>query len=336
MAEVQDIVRERAPPLENADWPTFGWVEDMRPALGAALSAKRPVALATLYQVLGSAPRGPGAQMLFDGDRAFGYFSGGCVEADVARHAADVIADGMPRLLHYGVGSPWVDIELACGGAIHIFVEKITADDLAARALIQEGGARRPALWVSDGRRTRVEAADADAPLFSFRQQPLTIRRRYDPPIRVIVSGGDPTALAIAKLAIDAQFETFIVRASGPSEPPPVEGATYLRARPREALKEIGCDAWTAFVGAAHDPELDVPACAAALAAGASYIGLVGAGSRAPERQQAMLAAGAPEASLTRLHAPAGMTTLGKAPWRIAIGVIAEIAKATTPHQAPQ
>ena len=131
------------PSLADADWPTFGWQVDIRPALAEALAAGRPVALATLYKVEGSAPRGPGAQMLFDGERATGYFSGDCIEGDVARHAAEVLATGEPRHLHYGLGSPWIDIRLRCGGALHIFVERVAHDSEAARALLARGEARR-------------------------------------------------------------------------------------------------------------------------------------------------------------------------------------------------
>ena len=117
-------MQQPAPPsdstdtLDQADWPTFGWSDDVRPALAQALAEGTPAALATLYKVEGSAPRGPGAQMLFVGHRATGYFSGDCIEGDVARHAQDVIASGEPQRLHYGMGSPWIDIRLRCGGAL--------------------------------------------------------------------------------------------------------------------------------------------------------------------------------------------------------------------------
>ena len=73
--------------------------------------------------------------MLFDGNRAAGYFSGDCIEGDVAGHAAQVLADGMPRRLHYGTGSPWIDIRLRCGGALHILVERVMPGSAAARSL---------------------------------------------------------------------------------------------------------------------------------------------------------------------------------------------------------
>ncbi len=311
-------------PLLGADWPIFGWAEDIRPSLRGFLEHGSNLALATLYQVEGSAPRAAGAQMLFDGARAAGYFSGGCVEADVARHAAEVIANGEPRRLHYGEGSPWRDIKLRCGGAIHIFVERLAA--APARELLHYCDARRPALWLSDGRVARVAAA-AGEPLLSVTPAPFTIARRFDPRWRLIVSGWEPTALAIAQLGAEAGFETILVRADGPSIGPALPGVCYRRA----ALG--GVDAWTAFVAATHDSELDIPACAMALSAGAGYVGLLGAFSRVAERTEAIVAAGAPREALARLHAPAGDVGLGKAPWRIAVGVIAQILRVTNERE---
>jgi xanthine dehydrogenase accessory factor len=317
----------------DADWPAFGWIEDVRPALREALQAGRSVVLATLYRVEGSSPRGPGAQMLFDGAHAVGYFSGGCVEGDVAEHARAVLASGIPKRLHYGAGSPWVDIKLRCGGAIHIFVERIDAQSAAARDLLAHYEARKPALWRSDGFNAHVGEA-GDAALLTWRGEPFSFTRRFDPRARLIVSGWDPTALAIAKLGVEAQLETYLVRPSGPDNGPPIEGLVYLRASAGGALKQIGVDAWTAFVGATHESELDLPACAAALNAGAGYVGLVGAASRVPERTDMILAAGASPAALDRLHAPAGIRSLGKAPWRIAVGIVAEILQTISAEQA--
>ena len=324
MTQAAPAPQDSAPPLADSDWPLFGWQEDIRPALKQALQAGRAAVLATLFRVEGSAPRGPGAQMLFDGPNASGYFSGDCIESDVARHAAEVMADGTPRHLIYGAGSPWIDIRLRCGGTLHIFVERIAPDSGAAYQLLACAEARTPALWISDGLHARVEET-GDAPLLTASDGPITIARRYDPRRRLIISGGDPTALALAQLGAEAQFETFLVRTNGPASAPPIDNIHYLRSHPVEALKEIGVDGWTAFVGATHDGELDAPACAYALSRQAGYVGLLGAASRLPGRLEAIRAAGISDELLARLHAPAGKRNLGKAPWPIAIGIVTEV-----------
>ncbi len=316
--------------IEGADWPIFGWEEDIRPALAAAMASGRTVALATLYRVEGSAPRGPGAQMLFDGDRATGYFSGDCIEGDVASHADEVLASGVPQRLHYGMGSPWIDIRLRCGGALHVFVERIDAGDTAAAALLASTGARRPCLWSSDGIRRTIIGAE-DAPLLAFAQEPFAIRRRYDPPRRLIVSGGDPGALALARLGAEAQFETILLRPGGPETPPPFPGVTYLREEPADVLPRIGVDPWTAYVGATHEDHHDLGGCLYALRNGAGYVGMIGARSRSAERLAMLGAAGATPEELARLNLSPGVSGLGKAPWAVAVGILAEVMQALNP-----
>ena len=315
--------------LEGADWPTFGWDDDIRPALASALEAGRPAALATLFRVEGSAPRGPGAQMLFDPPHASGYFSGDCIEADVARHAAEVLEDGRPQHLHYGIGSPWIDIRLRCGGTLHVLVERIAADSAPARALIQHGAARRQCVWSSDGSDQGV--TPGAGPLLTVAGDPPRIARRYDPPRRLVVSGGDPGALALARLAGEAQIETILVRPDGPEAPPPFPVSRYIREDVVTALEQLGIDRWTAFVGATHEDHHDLAACLTALRQGAAYVGMIGARSRAPGRLAALKAAGASEADLAQLHLSPGIPGLGKAPWEVATGILAEVLQAMNP-----
>ncbi|MDR2858013.1 MAG: XdhC family protein [Novosphingobium sp.] len=316
--------------IADADWPLFGWSDDVRPALAAALADGRPAALATLYRVEGSAPRGPGAQMLFVGAQASGYFSGDCIEGDVARHAAEVLADGQPRHLHYGMGSPWIDIRLRCGGALHILVERIAPDSPAAQALLRNAAERRPCLWSSDGTAQEV-LPGRDAPLLATTQGPLHIRRRYDPPRRLIVSGGDPGALALARLAADAQFDTILLRPGGPNAPAPFAAVRYLREEPADALPRLGVDRWTAYVGATHEDHHDLSGCFYALRHGAGYVAMIGAKSRAAGRRAALKAAGATPGELARLHLSPGIAGLGKAPWEVAVGILAEVMQALNP-----
>lgn len=309
--------------IEAADWPIFGWEDDVRPALADAMAASRPVALATLYRVEGSAPRGPGTQMLFDGGKAVGYFSGDCIEGDVANHAAQVIADGQARHLHYGLGSPWIDIRLRCGGALYIFVERIDPGDPAVTALLGHAERREQCLWSSDGIARSVQAGEGA--VLTYAEQPFRFSRRYDPRPRLIVSGGDPGALALARMAALSSFETVLVRPDGPESPPPFPVSRYIRREPAEALEELGVDEWTAYVGATHEDHHDLGGCLRALREGAAFVGMIGAKSRTAGRLAALRSAGATEAELERLRLSPGMHALGKAPWPVAAGIMAEI-----------
>ncbi|MGI9480597.1 MAG: XdhC family protein, partial [Hyphomicrobiaceae bacterium] len=52
---------------------------------------------------------------------------GGCVEGAVILEAADVIANGKPTVMEFGVAdeTAW-EVGLACGGRIRVFVEPVT------------------------------------------------------------------------------------------------------------------------------------------------------------------------------------------------------------------
>jgi xanthine dehydrogenase accessory factor len=308
------------------EWPDFGLADDIRPTLRAAIDAGLPCALVTLYAVEGGGPRPPGTQMLFADGMVTGFLSGGCVEGDVAGHAARTLEDGEPRWLVYGEGGPWPDIRLLCGARIELLVEKIEPHDPAARELLRLWDQRRPANWSSDGRNRSCVEAGADA-AFCAVDQPFRLQRRYDPTPRLAVVGADPTALAIASLGAIAGMETTLIRPKGPQTPPPVPGVAYLRSEPAASLAQVGIDPWTAVAIATHDSDTDHDALLAALPSDAGYIGLLGARRRIPERLARLRADGITEDQLKRLHAPIGLDLGGKSPWEVAVAVIGQMVK---------
>ena len=297
------------------DWPVFGLADDPRAALRACREAGKIAALATVVALNGGGPRPIGTQMVIADGLVSGFLSGGCLEADVAGHAREVLATGEPKRLVYGEGSPWPDIRLLCGARIEVLVEAIEADDGAVGSLLRAAKARSPAVWRSDGRR-RSCAGGA---------WPAAYEKRFDPRLRLIVLGSDPTALAIATLGSQSGCETLLVRPRGPSEPPPIPGVAYRREDPAAALRAIGLDPWTAVAVATHDAIVDHEALVVALPSPAFYVGALGARRRLGERLDALRRAGITENDRARLHAPIGLDIGGKAPWEVAIAVMAEI-----------
>jgi xanthine/CO dehydrogenase XdhC/CoxF family maturation factor len=90
-------------------------------------SKGRDVAIATVVETWGSAPRPVGSHLVIDGEGHFlGSVSGGCVEGDVVGEALDVIANGAPRTLEFGVAdeTAW-RAGLSCGGRIKVYVERL-------------------------------------------------------------------------------------------------------------------------------------------------------------------------------------------------------------------
>jgi xanthine dehydrogenase accessory factor len=306
-------------PLRLPDWPTFGYADDVRPAMRRAREARRPAALATIVSLEGGGPRAVGAQMLISQAEAAGFLSGGCVEGDIAMHAALTIGDGQPRRLVYGRGSPWPDIQLLCGARMEVLLERLAFDDPAAGALLDLYDQRRPAWWISDGYRRLCAASDAPAPWDD------ALARYYPPPCRLIVLGRDPSAMAMASLGAQSGMDVCLIRHLGPDEPPPLPGVAYRGGDAVRALRAMGPDRWTAIAVANHDAETDHLALVEALQSDAFYIGLLGARRRLPSRLADLKAAGLGKGALARLRAPIGIDIGGKAPWAIAVSVIAEV-----------
>ncbi len=101
--------------------------DDILTAAETWARAGRGVAIATVTETWGSAPRPVGSHLVIDADGNFaGSVSGGCVEGAVIAEAADVIADGRPRHLEFGVAdeTAW-QVGLSCGGRIRVYVEKV-------------------------------------------------------------------------------------------------------------------------------------------------------------------------------------------------------------------
>jgi len=101
--------------------------DDVLDQAASWLDAGHGVALATVIATWGSSPRPVGSQLAVNDAGAFvGSVSGGCIEGAVVLEAIDVIGDGKPRRLDFGVTDEqaW-EVGLACGGKVEIYVERV-------------------------------------------------------------------------------------------------------------------------------------------------------------------------------------------------------------------
>ena len=91
------------------------------------LEENRQVAIATVVETWGSAPRPKGSHLVVDSEGNFeGSISGGCVEGAVITEAEALFQDGGTRMLEFGVAdeTAW-EVGLSCGGKIKIFLERL-------------------------------------------------------------------------------------------------------------------------------------------------------------------------------------------------------------------
>lgn len=309
-----------------ADWLPGGLEEDMRRRMFAATAAGEAFALATIAAADGG-PRPVGSQMVVTGEQSSGFLSGGCIEADVALHARQVLADGEPRTLVYGRGSPFIDLRLPCGGRLEVLVERVLAGDPAVTELKSLTEARTVAWWQSNGRERWCGPANGPQAALPG----ADVIRPYSPFQRLAVVGTDPFAVAIATLGRQMGWEANLLAPFAGSSPPPFDLPCDRRPL-LSAFADLAPDPWTAIAVATHEIEADEEVLVHALRSDAGYVGVLGSRRRLPERLARLRRAGLSEAQIGRLKAPIGLPIAARSPWEVAVAVTGEIIAAA--HEA--
>lgn len=306
------------------------------------LAEGKGVALATVVETWGSAPRPRGSQLAISSEAEMaGSVSGGCVEGAVVAEALEALEDGRPRLLDYGVSDAEAfAVGLACGGRIRVMVEPIgvgqgPSPDLLA-ALVAARAARTPAVYaVQPGSWERRLVAGPDDPLHSSAEAALTADRSgfagdwflavHNPPLRMAVVGAVHIAQALVPMARLAGYDVTVI---DPREafatPERFPDTNLVTAWPDAALAEFGLDTRTAVVTLTHDPKLDDPAILAALDAPVFYLGALGSPRTHAKRVERLRDAGAAPERMARIHAPVGADIGAQSPAEIAVAILAQ------------
>lgn len=302
----------------------------------------RAVAVATVVETWGSAPRPTGSHLVIDADGNFhGSVSGGCVEGAVVTEALEALQDGQPRLLTFGVSDETAfAVGLACGGTIRVLVEPVgegaaaLSPALLADLVAARSDRRAVALEVRPEGWTRRllapgEDAAADARFRADRsgmEEDGRFLAIHNPPLRLIVVGAVHIAQPLLSMARLCGYDPTLIdprEAFGSSARFP--GETILSDWPDEAMAALAPDARTAVVTLTHDPKLDDPAIRAALASPCFYLGCLGSKKTHAKRLDRLAAAGIAPEAIARIHAPVGLDIGAKSPAEIAVSILAQI-----------
>ncbi|MCP4360559.1 MAG: XdhC family protein [Chloroflexi bacterium] len=318
----------------------------------------QPIAIATVVQTWGSAPRKAGAKMaVTPNGRMAGSVSGGCVEGAVFEEAVATLKNNKPKLLHFGVAdeTAW-EVGLACGGTIEVFVESlnanatalmdnlITHDKAGASITIIRGPEEmlgQKLTVARDGRQTGTLgpeldnlALTAEKKLQSSQRIQLTdeVEVFIDvmrPAPTLVMVGGVHIAIALIQYAKVLGYHTIVVdprRAFGSEERfPNVDN--LIQAWPKKAFAEIELTPETAVALLTHDPKIDDPALEVVLESDVFYIGALGSKKTHAKRIKRLQEKGISEGQIGRIHAPIGLNIHAATPEEIALSVIAEIVK---------
>jgi xanthine dehydrogenase accessory factor len=320
-------------------------MHDVLSAARAWLDEGGRVALATVVGTWGSAPVGIGGQMVVAPDGRFqGSVSGGCVEGEVIAEAEDILADGSPKTLTFGVAdeTAW-QVGLPCGGQIKVYVERLDADSgpaLLDRAV--NARATRQGLVIrthlNDGRREFFERDDprGDAVIqqhFASGESELqetpngeVFLHALVPPARVLIIGATHIGQILAQLVKLAGYEVIVIdpRTAFAAEAR-FPGIRLDTEWPQDTIPKIGLDPYTAVVALAHVGHIDDEALKLAMRSQCFYVGALGSRRNHAKRTQRLKDAGFSDAEVARIHSPIGINIGAQSPPEIAIAIMAQV-----------
>lgn len=301
----------------------------------AWLEAGRRVALATVVETWGSAPRPVGAWLAIREDgQLVGSVSGGCVEDDlISRVRSEVLSQALPQVVLYGVSKEEAArFGLPCGGTLRLVVEpapelpilrrlheRITAKMLTTRVLD-----------LASGSASLHDATRSDTPSFDGR----LMRSIHGPRWRLVLIGAGQLSQYVANIALGADYEVVVVDpreefAAGFG----VEGVAFARGMPDDVILELDIDSNTAIIALTHDPKLDDMALLEALKSPAFYVGALGSRANTAKRKERLALFDLAPEEIERLHGPAGLYIGSRTPAEMAISILAEVIAAK--HRVP-
>jgi xanthine dehydrogenase accessory factor len=271
--------------------------------------AEGDAALCTIVGIDGSFSRRVGTQLAVgvDGSRV-GDMADRCLDEELASQALAAMAEGQPRMLRYGQGSPFVDFRLPCGSGLDIWVDPAPDRSEMERCTRELEVRRETALPLR----------------FSEDYAPYLLRQRhYVPRLRIVLLGAGAECAALARLA-RAHGVELEWREAG-------EGLSLGRLP-----SDLAADAWTAVLLLFHDHEWEQALLEWALATPAFYIGAQGGAPAREERLERLRAAGHGEAELARVRSPVGLIPAARDPHVLALSVLADVVgayEALHPHR---
>lgn len=151
----------------------------------------------------------------------------------------------------------------------------------------------------------------------------------FNPPLRLAIVGAVHIAQALAPMASLAGYAVTIIDPRGAfATEARFPGVTLVDDWPDDAMTAFAPDRRTAVVTLTHDSKLDDPALDVALTSEAFYVAALGSRRTHAGRIERLKEHGHDEATIARIHGPAGLDIGAVSPAEIAISVMAEMTKA--------
>ena len=291
------------------------------------LKAGHSLAIATVVQTWGSAPRPVGSWLAIREDgQVAGSVSGGCVEDDLIRRVqTEILTRDTPEMVVYGVSQQEAArFGLPCGGTLRLLVEPKPELAILEKLLeaISTHQITSRTVNLLTGKST-LDVGNRNDEFICTEQKMVTT---YGPRWRMVIIGAGQLSLYTADFALASDFEVIVI---DPREEY-AEGLnrtdlTFIKGMPDDVLLEIGVDPHTAVVALTHDPKLDDMALMEALRSPAFYVGALGSRKNTQKRKDRLMEFDLSKEQVDRLHGPVGLYIGALTPPEIAVSILAEV-----------
>jgi xanthine dehydrogenase accessory factor len=148
----------------------------------------------------------------------------------------------------------------------------------------------------------------------------------FNPPLRLIIIGAVHIAQVLAPMATLAGYAVTVIDPRGAwANETRFPDVDVIQDWPEEAMETLAPDARTAIAALTHDPKLDDPALAVALASEAFYVGALGSKKTAAARAGRLAESGVPDSAIARIDGPIGLDIGAVSPAEIAVAILGKM-----------
>ena len=317
----------------------------------AQLQQGKTVALVTIIDKSGSAPRLPGSRMFVEQDGTLhGTIGGGKMEFTAHKAATKVANGATPVLAEFNMQGSDTDTDMVCGGIQLALIERLTPDMLPmfeqAVDCFLHGG---KGVWIvdisvpahplrsfNDMRKNNLPAIDIDFKTIMRGRTTQLIKTEgksvvIDPLPKcgtVVLVGGGHVSKEVAHLASYVDFDVIVCddrQDFSNAERFPMARSTHVIKDFKNLFQTIGQgeDYYLLIITRGHTYDQEV--LAQALQTSARYIGMIGSKRKRAITYANLRDCGFGDADFARVHCPVGISIGSETPREIAVSILAEL-----------
>jgi xanthine dehydrogenase accessory factor len=288
------------------------------------LRSGKPCALCVITDVSGGSAREVGTIIAICGEGEMaGYVSNGCIDADLRLQALASIAEGAVKEIIYGVGSPYVDLRLPCGGTVKLLIDPAPDLELCETAAEILRNRQRLALQFDH----RNGLMFSGQPLQETGWNEGRFIAVHTPQLRLFAAGSGAPLFAVTRVC-SALGLPLVVATPDPNDAAmfaAFSGVSHITLDTPASPPALPIDRWSAVLLLFHAHEWETALIAGSLQHHPFYIGALGSPRTHQTRLSALRDIGVREDALKFIRGPIGTIPSARDAGTLAVSVLAEI-----------